>query len=244
VKSDSKLNEIFSVIKSGIIGALVLNGICIILFFIGFAVRGSFVSYLYSRTLAKCPLEGLFIAISGIGFIIGLVMKRRFPRIQRGIAPLAGVAIPLVIGAWLLHAYAIRVSVPHTMKLSDCTNSTVSIHLEVPKGHAYHLELNTPEVQAKPDGTVSSTYKFSGHIRISSGASLIADLPIGSDKAWLTASGFVLTGAGLQNTAVPAVGQFIQPQKNYDIQITLNPPPPPLTSVWLYWLQSRIDMER
>jgi hypothetical protein len=243
-KSTSKLNEIILIVKSGITGALALTGICIILFLLGFTARTPFVSYLYSKTLAKCSIEGLFIATGGFGFILGLIGRRRLPIIQKGIALMAVVAIPLIIGAWLLNAYAIRVSVPHAVKLLNCTNSVVKIHLKVPKGHAYHLELNTPGVQAMPNGTVTSSYKFSGHIRISNGVSLVADFPIGYDKAWLTGSCFVLTGVSFQNTNVPMLSQFIQAQKSYDIEITFDPSPPPSSSIWLYWLQSAKDRDR
>ena len=171
-------------------------------------------------------------------------MRRRFPIIQRGIVLLACAAIPLIASVWLLNAYAIRVSVPHTVKLLDCTNSVINFHITVPKGHAYHLELNTPEIHAAPNGTVTSSYKFSGHIRISNGATLITDFPIGSDKAWLTASGFVLTGVDFQTPSVPQLGQLIPAQKDYDIQITLDPLPPPSSSIWLYCLQSRMDMRK
>lgn len=244
IKSDSKFKEFFYIIKSGVTGALALTSICIILFAVGLVVREPFISRLYSETLAKCSFEGTLIAAMGVGFVLGLVMRRRFPIIQRGIVLLACAAIPLIAGVWLLNAYAIRVSVPHTVKLLDCTNSVINFHITVPKGHAYHLELNTPEIHAAPNGTVTSSYKFSGHIRISNGATLITDFPIGSDKAWLTASGFVLTGVDFQNTSVPQLGQFIQAQKDYDIQITLDPLPPPSSSIWLYCLQSRMDMRR
>jgi hypothetical protein len=240
-QSGIKTNDIFAIIKSGITGALALTGICIILFIIGLTVRIPFVFEFYSKTLARCSLESLFITTSGLGFILGLIVRRRLPIIQRGIAPIAVAAIPLIFGAWLLDDVGKRISVPQIMKLADCTNSTVIVHFKVPKGHAYHLELITPGVQAMPNGTVTSSYKFSGRIRISNGASMVADLPIGSDKAWLTASCFVLTGVGLQNTNVPPLSKFIQSHKSYNFEISFEPPPPPGSSIWLYCLVSARD---
>lgn len=243
IKPNSKLKEFFSIVKSGVTGALALTGICIILFLIGFAYRGQFISHLYQKTFARCSLEGLFITTSSLGFILGIIARRRLTR-KNEIILIAVFSVPLIIGAWLLHTVADSVSVPHSIKLLDCTNSVMNLHLVVPKGHAYHLELITPAIQAAPNGTVTCSYKFSGYIRISNGTNLIADFPIGSDKAWLTASCFVLTDAGLQNTNASSLSQFIQAQKDYDIQIILNPPAPPSSSIWLYCLQNRKDMRR
>jgi hypothetical protein len=244
MKSNPKVNELFSIVKSGITGALALTGICIILFIIGYATRGSFVSYLYAQTFAKCSLEGLFIATSGLGFILGLIIRRRLPIIQKGIAPMAVAAIPLIVGACLLHTVAKHFSLPHSIKLLDCTNSEVDIQLKAPKGHGYQFELLTPGTQTTtPNGSKISSYKFSGHIRISSGTTLIADLPVSPDKIEFISSGFILAGVDSQNTTVP-LGQFLQSQKDYSIKITFDPPPPPSSSIWLYWLQSRMDIER
>jgi hypothetical protein len=244
MKSAVKLNEMFAIIKSGICGALALTGVCIILIVAANIIRVPFVAFLYAKSVAKCSPQGLFIATSALGFILGLIVRRRIPIIQKGIAPMSVAAIPLIVGAWMLNAYAIRVSVPHTMKLLDCTNSVMNIHLKVPQGHGYRLDLITSDVQSTPNGSVTSSYKFSGRIRISSGASLIADFPIASDKAWVTGSDFVLTGDGFQSTKVPTLSQFIQAQKGYDIEITFDPPPPPSSSIWLYWLQSAKDRSR
>jgi hypothetical protein len=243
IKSDSKFKEMFLILKSGIIGALALTGICIFLFLIGFAVRGEFISYFYQKTFARCSFEGLLIATSGLGFVLGMIARRRLT-LKSEIILIATFSVPLIIGAWLLHAYAIRVAIPHTMKLADCSNSVVNIRLKVPQGHGYCLDLITPEIQAMPNGTVISSCKFSGRVRISNGTSLVADFPIGSDKSWLTGSEFVLTGVGLQNTNVPPLSQFIQAQRDYDIEITFDSSPPPSSSIWLYWLQSRGDTEK
>lgn len=242
-KHNSKAKEFFLIIKSGVVGTLVLNGITTILFLFGFAYRNEFISSLYQRIFAQCSFEGLFIATSGIGFILGILARRRIS-LRNEIILIAAFSFPLIIGVWLIDSFASHASTPHSIKLADCTNEITSIHLKVPKGHAYQLELITPETHAAPNGTIASTYKFSGHIHISQGLSLIADFPIGSDNAWLTGTGFVLTGVGTQNTNVPPLGKFVEAGKSYQIEITLNPPPSSTSSIWLYWLQSRMDMER
>jgi len=234
----------FSIIKSGITGALALTGICILLIIFANAIRVEFISHLYAQSVAKCSPKNLLIGSSAIGFLLGLVVRRRFPAIQKGIAPIAIAAIPVIVGAWLIDSCAAHVSSPYSMKLADCTNRVVDIQLKAPKGHGYQFQLHTPEARTTtPNGLMVSSYKFSGRIRISNGTALIADLPIDPDKVEMIESGFVLAGVDSQSTTVP-LGQFLQPQKDYDIKITFDPPPPPSSSIWLYWLQSRRDTER
>jgi hypothetical protein len=210
MKSNFKFNEIFLILKSGITGALALTSICIILFFIGFTVREPFVSYLYSKTFAKCSLEGLFIATGGIGFVLGLIVRQRFPIIQRSTAPMVVAAIPLIIIGWLFNGYAMRVSTPREMKLADCTNSTEYIHFKAPKGHNFQL-------------VFSSTATLSGHVRVIDETSKTIDFPINSNQ-------------------IEEQFNFFRPQKDYDVQITFDQSPPSSTSLWLHWMEARIDM--
>lgn len=153
--------------------------------------------------------------------------------------------ILLGYGIWLLHeAWMGTEQLPLSLKLADCTNNVVNIHLKIPIGHAYQLELKGPEIQVLTGEGLKSSYNFSGHLRILSDGSLCADIPIGSDKAWLTASGFVLTGVGFQNTNVPPLSKFIQSNKSYDFEISFEPPPPLGSSIWLYCLESRRDARK
>jgi hypothetical protein len=215
IKPDSKPKELFSIIKSGVTGALALTGICIILFIIGFAFRGQFISYLYQKTFARCSFDGLLIATSGIGFILGLVMRRRFPIIQRGIVLLACAAIPLIAGAWLLYTFASYSEVVRNMKLADCT-STTTIHLKVPRGHHYYFMLAVPS---------GSTNAFAGHMNILDGESAVTNFYIGSDQT-------------------EQQGDFLYAETNYDIKISFDQPPPPSTSIWLYWREGYKDRHR
>jgi hypothetical protein len=215
IKPDSKLKEFFVIIKSGITGALALIGICIILFIIGFAFRGQHVSYLYQKTFARCSFEWLFITTGGIGFILGLVMRQRFPIIQRGIVLLACAAIPLIAGAWLLYTFASYSEIVRSMKLADCTN-TMTIHLKVPRGHYYRFMLAVPP---------GSTNAFSGRLNISDGESTVTNFYIGFDQS-------------------EQQGDFLQAETNYDIKISFDQPPPPSTSIWLYWREGYRDRHR
>ena len=245
----TKLKE---TIWGGIAGMLLFSGVYIILVFaISYAARilpANGLTLQKFFCMNKWTFQGIhagFIVVVGVGVTSGAIVGWQCSRVtQKWFVPAAMLGIPAILVGWFLYTYAIRVSIPENMKLADCTNNIVNVHLKVPKGHAYHLELRMPEIHAMPNGVVASTYKFTGRVRISSEASLITDFPIGSDRAWLTADGFVLTGVGSQSTNVPALSQFFQAQKGYHIEITLNPAPPPSTSLWLYWLQSRIDTEK
>jgi hypothetical protein len=241
MKSKVKLKEIAIILKSGFVGALALSGICIVLFLFGFAYRNEFISHLYQETFARCSLQGLFIATGGIGFILGIIVRRRLT-LKKEAVLVAVFSIPIILGAWVLDAIGSRVSTPHAVKLADCTNQVMNIHVRTPRGHAYQLELHVPEIQFVPSsGKSVSSYKFSGHLRVSTAGAQLADLPIGSDIACLTESGFVLTGVGLQNTNAPPLNQFLQSGKDYDFEIGLIPPPPTNASIWLYWRESQID---
>ena len=235
-----------AIIKSGIVGALALPGICIILIIVANLMSAAlpFIAYPIAKLQTKYTLEELLITSGSIGFVLGMTVRRRLPVIHKGIVPLVIAAVPLIIGAWLLNAYAIRVSIPRHMKLADCTNSVVKFHLNVPKGYDYTLGLNTSGVQQMPNGTLTSSYKFSGHIRIASGAVFITDFPFDSDRTLLIASGFILTGIKGQSTNLPTLSGFIQAQRAYDIEITFDPPPPRSSSIWLHWLQTIKDGDR
>lgn len=241
MKQKISLKEIALVLKSGLVGALVLSGMFIALFLLAFAYRNEFISRLYQGTLAKCSFQELLLATSSIGFILGMVARRHLT-LKKEVVLIAVFSIPLLIGAWMLDAVGSRVSIPHSLKLADCTNNAVSIHLKVPKGHAYQLELQMPEIQFSPsNGKSVSLYKFSGRLRILTAGAQLADFSISSDKALLTGSGYVLTGVGLQNTNVPPLSDFLQSNKSYDFEISFEPTPPPSSSVWLYWREAKID---
>ena len=177
------------------------------------------------------------------GLIAGIIIGLLKPQIINKYATLIiFFALPTLIVAWFIYETGIRVSTPHSIKLADYTSNAISIHLQVPKGHAYQLELQVPGIQFSPsNGKSVSSYKFSGHLRILTAGAQFADLSIGSDKAWLIWSGYVLTGVGLQNTNVLPLSDFIQSDKSYDFEISLDPAPPPSSSIWLYWREAKID---
>ena len=221
MKPDSKCKEIFLIVKSGIVGALALTSICIILFLIGFAIKGEFISYFYQNTFAKCSFDGFFITTSGLGFILGIIVKRHLT-LKNEFILLAAFSIPLIIGAWLLNAYAIRVSVPHSVKLMDCTNTNMTIRFTAPIEHVYYIEFKIPTSELvwqhdSEHGTYLGS-NLSGLVNISEGGTVITNLLIASGKG----SGWI----------------FLHKNTSYDLRITFDQMPPPSTSVWLYWLQT------
>jgi hypothetical protein len=238
------LKEVVSIIKSGLVGAIALAGLCIISV-IAFARSQAFSSLVETICKIVPSLLGLFAIIGGIGFIIGLGLRKRFPVIQRGILPLViafiMLALPLGFVGWLYHKAALQVEYPaQQLKLADCTNNVVSFHLNAPRGHNHQLELRLSGV-ASSSGHEAGSYNVSGHLRISSGGTLLTDLPISSDQTWLSGDGYILTIVGLQKTNGFTLSKLIQSHKDYDFQITLDSKPPTNSSIWIEWWESKID---
>lgn len=255
----TKDKELISIIKSGLVGAFAFIGISFILSILFMYVSLfthqwiEWLAYIlawfaYIFLLSMAFPKTVFTVLGAIGFILGLLLRRRFPIIQRGVLPVVIALVILVVSlGWrglLVHKMWMETELPPiNLKLADCTNNVVNIHLKIPPGHNYRLDLETPGVQVPTDGETNSPYKFSGHLRISSNGSLITNLPISSDKAWQWQSGWYgLTGAGMQNTNVPPLSKFIQSRKIYDFEISFEPAPPTNASIWLYCLQSVNDL--
>jgi hypothetical protein len=244
----TKNKEFIGIIKSGLVGALAFTGI-IFIWVIVSIFRGprapAIITTHFDSPKVDFAKEALTVIVC-IGFMMGVLLRRHFPIMQRRflllVIPLFMVVVPLGFGICLLHEMAMGTELPPVnLKLADVTNSTTNIHLKVPKGHGYYLELAMPDMRREPNGDSVSSYKFLGRICISNETSLVADFPISSDKAFLDSSGFVLTGGGVANTNGPVLSKFLQTQKDYDIEIILNPPPPPLTSIQLRWWQAYRD---
>jgi hypothetical protein len=149
------------------------------------------------------------------------------------LAIVIGISVMLV--TWLFYGYASHVEIPQKIKLTDCTtNNTVKIDLHVPKGNNYYLLVDTP-----------TAYSFSGRVRILEGVTSIEDTSFkGLQVFWgLPNVAYVLTDFrnATNNTAW---NQIVKSQKDYNIQIVFDQPPPPATSVWLYWLQTHKDRDR
>lgn len=232
----TKYKELVSVIKSGLVGAFVFTSIILILAIASKFMDWGIARFAYIFFLSIAFPKTVFTAMGSIGFILGLLLRRRFPIIQKGVLPLIIALVILVVSlGWrssLTHKMWLDTELPPlNLKLADCTNNVMSIHLKIPNGHAYQLDLETPGMQVLPEGKWASPYKFSGRVRILIDGTVLADLPINSDKARLVPSGYVLTGIDI-----------VQPNKNYDFEISFDSPPPTNASIWLYCLQSAKDL--
>lgn len=152
-----------------------------------------------------------------------------------------------ILFLWLLLLQR-NTTVPHSIRLADCTNSTLEFHLEVPRGNSYYLVLATPKVGM----TLKPPYFFSGHVSITEVGvpTNMTDFQIDSTSVqqcnWLEENGipysFALTGAW--NTNCTSLGQLIRAQRNYNVIIVFSQPPPPSTSIWLHWLQAYKDRDK
>jgi len=244
----TKNKELIGIVKSGLVGAFAFTGVSFILVIVSIfmGARGlTIVTAFMNSPKYDFANETLFVIVC-IGFILGVLLRRRFQIMQRRfyllITMLVVVVVPLGFAIWLFHQMWMGTELPPiSLKLADCTNNVVNIHLETPPGHDYQLSLKTAETQVLTNGDTSASYNFSGHLRISSNGALLADFPIGSDKAWRNGSWYGLTGAGKQNTNVPPLSKFIQSYKSYDFEISFEPAPPPASSIWLYCLVSVKD---
>ena len=152
-----------------------------------------------------------------------------------------GIIFVLFVGLslWFFKTMIGYVDFPHSIKLVDCTNSTVQFHLRVPKGNTFALLLSLPT--EKPDS--KSPLKFSGRVYISDGTLATIEFPIDLKYSescnWLKdSSSLILTGLF---TNSPPLGQLIRVQKDYDFKIVFDEPPPVSTSIWLSWLQAVKD---
>lgn len=236
----TKNKELISIIKSGLTGAMAFTGIIYILAIASLFTYWWIAWFAYVFSITIMFPKAFFTVTGSIGFILGLLLRRRFPIIQRGVLPLVISLVmlltPLGFGISWRHKIWMETELPPvSLKLADCTNTVVHIHLKVPLGHDYQLSLKTPETQVLTNGETSVSYNFSGHLRISNNGSLIADLPISSDKAGQN-GWYGLAGTGTQNTNVPPFSKLIQSHKSYDFEISFVPPPPPGSSIWLYCL--------
>jgi hypothetical protein len=143
---------------------------------------------------------------------------------------------------WMLQRHTV---IPHSLKLADCTNSTIECHLRLPKGRSYYLVLATPETGM----VLKPLYSFSGDVHITTATTSLIHFPIGSEMThqcnWLERAGipysFILTGPW--NTNCPLLDRLLYATTNYNIRIVFKESPPPTTSIWLHWLQAGKDKE-
>ncbi|MGH7953129.1 MAG: hypothetical protein ACREFE_14605 [Limisphaerales bacterium] len=218
MKNAAYFNKFVRIIAGGVTGAFLLCGISVILVIVVGEIIpiAPWIGYIFFVPLWTLERVYSVFIIAGIaGFILGLI-KRNSPIIQKCSAPALILGIPLIFGLWIFYGVASHVETPRQIKLTDITNSIVTVHFKVPKGRNYHLELSIPS---------GSTNAFSGSVSILNGASTITNFPIGSAQADVQCN-------------------FFHAQTNYNMEIRFNQQPPPSTSLWLDWLQAYKDRDK
>jgi hypothetical protein len=224
MKSITRLKEFACIIKGGVTGTLLLvvSGLVLALLISG---SGPALPYFgighiiesWKKTWTNEGIYTVFVAVGVIGFLLGAIAGwRRSQIIQKWFAPSVVFTIPVMLCLWLLNYYASYIETPHSIKLIDCTNSTVKVQFKAPKGRFYRLALAI---------SPGSTNTFSGRVYILRGTSIVTNFIISSVEDE--------TQCGL-----------LHAQTNYDMEITFDRLPPPSTSVWLRWLQTSKDGDR
>ncbi|MGH7953130.1 MAG: hypothetical protein ACREFE_14610 [Limisphaerales bacterium] len=232
MKNETCFKKFVRIIAGGVTGAFLLTGISAILTYVVIVLMANVPWMGKIFFIKEWTLEGNYAVIiaAGIaGFIAGSI-KSNSSIIQTWRFAAFVFLIPMVLGLWLFYGYASHVEIPQKIKITDCSNRVVRTHFKFPKGRNYHLIIATAS---------SPTNAFSGEVHITCGTLDVVDFPIQPEQVtWLNIMPFEFNLTG------PALYQFIHPQTNYEIQMDFDQPPPPSTSLWLYWLQAYKDRDK
>lgn len=232
-------------IKNGIFGAFAFTG-CFIAFVIASQGSPRLVHLVESIFKIVPSIIAVFALIGVIGTILGISIGRFYPKITIGKFSLAiafvVLAVPLGFVILIYHKASMQVEYPRQeLKLADCTSNVTDFHLNAPSGHGYQLQMRMPGIMDSSGGNEMCSYIVSGNLRIVCGGSLLANMPIGSDRSWVDSDVFGLTIVGMQNTNVFPLSKLIQPHKDYEFEIILDSKPPTKASIWMVWWRSMID---
>jgi hypothetical protein len=115
--------------------------------------------------------------------------------------------------------------------LADCASNIVNMHLTAPRGRHYGLFLDGLPAGNMTNGNYISSYQFTGQLWIATDKSPTVDLPLNSDKMSVFPGELNLGPVNLDEG------------KDYEIRIEFNPPPPPASSISLYWMENEADRE-
>ena len=218
----SKLKAFAWILGGGIVGAVALtsSSVILVLLISGAGTTIPLFGHIVKQWTERWTIEGtyaVFIAAGCVGFVFGALAGMRHGHIIRkwfSAAIIGG--IPMIFVLWLIYACAMGVQRPREMKLADCTNDFLRVHLKTPKGHTYRL------VFATPSGSINV---FSTRVNIFEKATTVTNLSIGSNQT-------------------EAQCDFLRAQTDYDIEIKFDRLPPSSTSVWLHWEQAYKDRDR
>lgn len=218
----TRLKELAWIIAGGITGAVAFVGLSVVLvlFISGAGAALPYLGHFIEKWTRQWTLEGpytVFVAAGCVGFVFGaFVGKRHIHIIRKWFSAAIIGGMPMIFILWLVYACANGVQRPREIKLADCTNSVIRVHIEAPKGHFYRLVFKTPP---------GSTNIFSARVNILCDTLVVTNFPIDFNQTEAQCS-------------------FLHAQTAYDIEIKFDPMPPSSTSVWLHWLQAYKDRDR
>lgn len=128
-------------------------------------------------------------------------------------------------------------------KLTDCTNSTLSVQFVMPPAHAFMLLLGYPKGEK-----ATFTNTFSGQVEIRRAGTNVVSFSVESDLVqecnWLTHRGmgdaYVLNWASTK----PGLTALLKAGHAYEMNVQFTRPPPSNASLWAFFTQRHADVQR
>jgi hypothetical protein len=215
-----QLKEIGCRIASGLTTAVAFIAITgILIVSIGFL--GSRIPWMGGRIqswILNAPTNSeILIALGTLGFALGMLFDKFFPGNTRkhfvhGIL----FGTPVILVLWFMNDYISHIPAINSRKLIDCSKNDITLHLKVPKGKYFRLDLKAP-----PD--LANDVK--AQINILSGTTTVTNFQIGSKRSEVQCP-------------------FFLAESNYEIEVFFDGNIPSGTSLWLRWLQTSKERER
>jgi hypothetical protein len=172
-------------------------------------------------------IHEIFLAVILLGLFLGWCFPAKIKKYCPALFVAWSVALFLLANLYL--AIGEHKEIPQEMKLVDCSGKTLNIRLAAPKGRRYGLVLEGLPEGRMTNGNYISSYKFTGHLRITTRPSETIQIPLDSDTMSASPGELNLGPVNLRAG------------KDYDLQIEFDPPPPTASFISFYWAQSYAD---
>jgi hypothetical protein len=213
---------VFCKLLNGFKAAMVLAGIVIL-----FSIAGQ--EFLFSKRWTYAGIHETFLAVILLGLLLGWCFPVKVKKYCRAIFVVPSIVLFLVVNLYL--AIGEHKSTPREIKLADCSERIVNIHLTAPGGRHYVLFLSGLPAGHMTNGNYISSYKFTGHLLVMTDKSQTMSIALNSDKMFASPGELNLGPVNLEAG------------KDYDLKIEFDPPPPPSSFISLYWMQSYADQK-
>jgi hypothetical protein len=153
----------------------------------------------------------VFMVIGSLGFVVGsFIGKRCSCAIRKWFGCVMIGGIPIIVCFWFTDYCASRVSLPESLKVTDCTNTMMRVRLKVPMGRHYRLALSVAS---------GLTNTLTARIGVLDGAFEVTNFEICSDR-------------------IERECDFLGAKEEYDLEVLFNRAPPVSAAIWLRWLQT------